>query len=486
MPVPNGGLINETNAQYYAGNQQFTVPLTGVNQTFTSTFDTDLVVGAGNYSDPGSNGYNLNSFKVYTSPSANVWTELSPISTDFDATSATMTGAINAAGQPIVGVVTNAAITGSVAGVPIFALVDKTTGFVYGKIITVGTAVGANTPITLDTNLAALMPVPTALSVRRIITWTMVGNVITVIGSLTLNTYLRISLSQEALWNSHGSYEYTRLVDVIDNFLIAYVGAGKLIPSVRRSDVVFHARRGLQEFSYDTLKSIKSSELTVPSSLALTIPQDYVNYVKLSWPDNLGVLHPIYPTNNLNQSPYRTPGQDALGDPIQDSNFSNTEVTSQIDPKWAATDPRRISGGFSNTLDNANILDRNFGSAALGQRYGLEPQTSQANGWFKIDERQGTFNFTSNLANKIILLQYISDGNAYDLDAKIPKLAEDALYAHISHAILASSAQVQEYVVQRYKRERSAKLRNAKIRLSNLKLDQIVQVMRGKSKWLKF
>ena len=45
--------------------------------------------------------------------------------------------------------------------------------------------------------------------------------------------------------------------------------------------LVFHAKRGLQEFSYDTLKSVKSSELTVPSSLGLTIPQDYVNYVKV-------------------------------------------------------------------------------------------------------------------------------------------------------------------------------------------------------------
>ena len=63
------------------------------------------------------------------------------------------------------------------------------------------------------------------------------------------------------------SIEYTKLTDVIDNFLIAYVGAGKLIPSVKRTDVIFHAKRGLQEFSYDTLKSIKSAELTVPASL---------------------------------------------------------------------------------------------------------------------------------------------------------------------------------------------------------------------------
>ncbi len=55
MPIPNGGLITETNRQYYAGSQQFTVPATAVNQTFTSTFDTQLVVGTGNYSDQATN-----------------------------------------------------------------------------------------------------------------------------------------------------------------------------------------------------------------------------------------------------------------------------------------------------------------------------------------------------------------------------------------------------------------------------------------------
>jgi len=42
-----------------------------------------------------------------------------------------------------------------------------------------------------------------------------------------------------------------------------------------------------------------------------------------------------------------------------------------------------------------------------------------------------------------------------------------------------------EYLVQRFKRERSAALRNAKIRLSNIKLEEITQIMRGKSKWIK-
>jgi len=477
MPIPNGGLITETNRQYYAGSQQFTVPATAVNQTFTSTFDTELVVGTGNYSDQATNGYNLNNFKVYLSSNAQVWTELTPKSTDVVAA----VSGTNTQAQPILNIVSSTASEGG----NVIGVFNASTNVFLGNIVSFTTNAGVDA-LTLSQNLPTGGVSNINVLLRRLTPWQMsTPNIITIIGSLALNTYVKIELNEDAKENNFGGYEYTRLNDVIDNFLIAYVGAGKLIPSVKRTDVIFHARRGLQEFSYDTLKSIKSSELTVPSTLSLTIPQDYVNYVKLSWVDELGVLHPIYPTNNLNQSPYYTFSQDNTGNPIQDSNDANTEVTSQINPTWNKTNPRYISGGFNNDLNNANVLDRNYTDGALGQRYGLEPQTSQKNGWFKIDERKGTFSFTSNLANKLILLQYISDGNAYDLDARIPKLAEEALYAHIIHSILSVSSGVQEYVVRRFKQERSAKLRNAKIRLSNLKLDQIIQVMRGKSKWIK-
>jgi len=56
---------------------------------------------------------------------------------------------------------------------------------------------------------------------------------------------------------------------------------------------------------------------------------------------------------------------------------------------------------------------------------------------------------------------------------------------HIAYSILAGRVNQREYVVQRFKKDRRAALRNAKIRLSNIKLKEFVQVMRGKSKWLK-
>ena len=289
-----------------------------------------------------------------------------------------------------------------------------------------------------------------------------------------------IKLLDPALWANYGSYAYISLEDVINNFLVAYVGAGKLIPNVKRTDIMFHAKRGLQEFSYDTLKSIKSQELTIPPSLSVIIPQDYVNYVKLSWIDSSGVKRIIYPTT-LTSNPYTVPIQDSDGIPTQDNLGENLEGTSLTNERWDALNQTAVTGD----TQFFNVYNWSWEKMAYGQRYGLLPEISQNNGWFTIDEREGKFSFSSNLANQLIILEYISDGLAIDADTKIPKLAEEAIYLHIAHAILAGRAGVQEYVVRRYKKDRSAALRNAKIRLSNIKLSEIVQVMRGKSKRIK-
>jgi hypothetical protein len=288
--------------------------------------------------------------------------------------------------------------------------------------------------------------------------------------------------------DNYGGYSYITLNDAIDNFMVGYVGDGKLIQTAKKSDVLFFAKRGLQEFSYDTLKSIKTSELTIPPSLTLPLPQDYVNYVKTSWVDKSGVKHVIYPTNNLTNSPYYTNIQDSKGIPTQDNFGENIEGTSIIQERWhkagdvvlnnyLATSPDTI--GFD-VDGNGSLVQRN-----LGQQYGLDPQYAQSNGYFNLNEREGKMSFSSGLVDKLILLEYISDGLAYDTDTRIPKMAEEALYAHILHAVVSTRANQPEYLVLRLKKERSAKLRNAKIRLSNIKTDEIAQVMRGKSKWIK-
>ena len=336
-----------------------------------------------------------------------------------------------------------------------------------------------------------------------VLAYTVVNNIITLTG-LPSSTKVVIQLKiltggkygqteaekayGDTVEDNYGSYEYIKLTDAIDNFMVGYVGDGKLIQKAKKSDVLFFAKRSLQEFSYDTLKSIHSQELNIPASLSVILPQDYVNYVRVSWIDQLGVKRIIYPANNLTIAPFGTPIQDQVGVPTQDNFGENIEGTSITTERWKRANDSLIDGQQGNNIDEVIDFQNAYGfegSWNWGRQYGLDPQTSQTNGWFNMNEREGKMSFSSNLAGKLIVLEYISDGLAYDADTKVPKLAEDALYASILHSIISTRSGQQEYLVQRLQKDRRAKLRNAKIRLSNIKLDEIVQVMRGKSKWIK-
>ena len=337
--------------------------------------------------------------------------------------------------------------------------------------------------------------------VEYVTIYTLVNNTITINPNPTIGTYFVVQLKSldggnygngdafgTAVEDNYGSYEYIKLSDAIDNFMVGYVGDGKLIQTAKKSDVLFFAKRSLQEFSYDTLKSVHSQELTVPPSLSVVLPQDYVNYVRVSFIDQLGVKRIIYPANNLTINPYENPIQDAQGIPTQDNFGENLEGTSITEERWAKANDNLLNGQFANNIDEAIDFQNAYGfegSWNWGRQYGLDPQLAQTNGWFTLNEREGKMSFSSNLANRLIVLEYISDGLAHDIDTKVPKLAEDALYASILYSIVSTRSGQQEYLVQRLQKDRRAKLRNAKIRLSNIKLDEIVQVMRGKSKWIK-
>jgi len=406
MAKPDGGLIQETNRQYYEGAQSFVAD--GANNVFTANFNTNLVFGS---FDPTEVNYGLNNFKLYTSP-----TGLAGSYTEY----------------------TNA--------------------------------------YTVTNNIITITATPAQFTV-----------IVIQLKVLTGGNYGNNDAFGNVVENNYGGYQYISIPELVTNFMVGYVGAGKIIANVKRTDIIFHVKRALQEFSYDTLRSIKSQEATIPPNLSIPIPQDYVNYVKMSWVDNMGVKHIIYPTT-LTSNPESLLPQDWQGIPIQDNFDEDLDSTSITESRWANANDNLIVGNIDNNAINSGLVpnaEGGFLESFLGQRYGLDPETSQTNGWFTINNREGKMSFSSNLRNKLIILEYISDGLAYDQDMKVPKMAEDAIYSYINHAVLSTKANTPEYLVNRYKREKSAKLRNAKIRLSNIKLDEIVQVMRNKSKWIK-
>ena len=109
-----------------------------------------------------------------------------------------------------------------------------------------------------------------------------------------------LTQTQQDYYNgdNFGGYQFISLDDIINNFIIAYVGEHKIIQKVKRTDIAFHAQRAIQELSFDTFKSIKSQEITLPPSNTMVLPQDYVNYTKICWVDDNGIERPLYPTSH--------------------------------------------------------------------------------------------------------------------------------------------------------------------------------------------
>jgi len=507
--------------------------------------------------------------------------------------------------------------------------------------------------------------------------------------------------------NEYGSYQFTSLSTIIDQFRISYVGENKLITKARKADVAFHAMRALQELSFDTFKSIKSQEIVLPDNLKMILPHDYVNYTKLSWVDAAGIKHLLYPTketsnpfkikqdadgeyefagitsslSDFNNADFSTnlksatdwsktfarKGNDSLdnetvngvtynqssvddffnrkdgkltaeihkfyasgnttgptifgrhyscwqeidvtnideinisaegvapadangfvgatirmgisktkGDTVtnpgktinpssnglidspkpvgpnfiphigNDDGESNlayvewlgttasqtagkkslasvdvsnhtklfvlitmfvpgdlTGVTDgekatltldNIDLNFEGSDPRLQRDGDSTTWDNfksqshidtINKYDDGTYDLVVGERYGIEPKNAQVNGSFYIDELKGLIHFSSHVSGKTVILDYISDSLGTDAEMQVHKFAEEAMYKSIAYAIMSTSASMPEYVVRRFKKEKFAAIRQAKLRLSNIKLEEITQIMRGKSKQIK-
>ena len=283
-----------------------------------------------------------------------------------------------------------------------------------------------------------------------------------------------------------GSYQYVSLSDIVNNFMLMYVGNDKLVNNVPIYNVLFHAKRAIQEINYDALKEIKVLEISVCDDLKFVLPNNYVNYVRISLYKD-GVLRPL--TENIQTNYANSYLQDNNCRVLFDQEGNVLEGTSILDFDRVTNQQRTMylgQGPFSGNL-GYNFNGNWYFNYPVGAKFGLNTETANINPTYRIDKRSGVINFGSGMAGELCILEYISDGmeNGDDSLVTVNKLIEEFMYAYIKYAILSSKTGVQEYVVQRAKKDKTALLRNARIRLSNIHPGRLLMNMRGKDKIIK-
>jgi hypothetical protein len=290
---------------------------------------------------------------------------------------------------------------------------------------------------------------------------------------------------QDANW---GSYQYVKLEDIVNNFLLMHTGNHSLINNEERYKVIFHAKRAIQELNYDAFKEIKILELSVADSLRYVLPSDYVNWVRISLYKD-GWLRPL--TENIQAISSNAYLQDQQGNILFDQNGNI------LRPQYSDIDfDRLMKLKKSIYLNQGNQFHGQSGwyfegmwyfDYGINTAFGLNTETANFNPTFKIDKKAGVINFDSTMAGELCILEYVSDGMESGDNSLITvnKLFEQYIYAAIKYEILNSKFNVQQYVLERAKKDRRALLANAKIRISNLHPGRLLMNLRGMDKIIK-
>lgn len=283
-----------------------------------------------------------------------------------------------------------------------------------------------------------------------------------------------------------GSYQYITLADVVNNFMLMYVGNHELINNIDRYKVLFHAKRGIQELNYDAMREVKVLQQSLDDRIRLVLPSDYVNYVRISMYED-GELRPLVENIQINYS--RSYLQDHEAKILFDKDGGILEGTSEVDYKRIkGLDKSMYLGeGLMNGCEGYCDNGYWYFERAIGARYGLNTETANINPTFRIDKRTGVINFSSEMSGKEVVIEYISDGLEMgdDSEVVVNKLAEEFIYAYIKYMILSTKLGVQEYIVRRAQKEKTAMYRNAKLRMSNIHPSRLLMSLRGQNKWIK-
>lgn len=185
--------------------------------------------------------------------------------------------------------------------------------------------------------------------------------------------------TQQAYYSSgnYGDYQFVSLDNIISGFMVAYVGEGKLISKVNTTDVQFHGMRAIQELSYDILKSIRSYEIEVNNALNFILPQDYVNYVKLTRLDSDGIERTLYPTGKTS-NPFKPQVDsnneflfDSSGDTIPSGNLIKNGNFIGGSNYWDFNTTNSNSGVITPQTTQVGSGVSNLGDPVVGWFYGF-------------------------------------------------------------------------------------------------------------------
>lgn len=278
---------------------------------------------------------------------------------------------------------------------------------------------------------------------------------------------------------SSAGMNYVPLRQIVDDYIITLETDDYANSS---SDVAIRniSLRGIREFGFDITSRIKSLKLDInQGNNTVTLPDDFVDLLKVGVVGSDGVLRVLGQNTNLNQS-RRIAQVDTDADGVVDSDttsksdseggpldITNNLILNREDSKSAATPTSSTSDSY--------VFENYLFEGGNGRVYGLGGGASQGEYRLNLDQNRLEMSTASGL-NEVIL-EYISD-EARSTNPVVHVYAEEALRCYIYYKLCERKSNVPANEKARARSEYYNERRKAKARMSNFSKAEALKTIR--------
>ena len=268
---------------------------------------------------------------------------------------------------------------------------------------------------------------------------------------------------------------FVTLRQVVDDFIIT-MDSDDYISNVNDAAIRNIALRGIREFGFDVSSRVRSLKRTVGSNNTVTLPDDYVDMVKLGVVGEDGVLHVLGQNKNINYSQrikQDSSGVDTTGTGDSSGGPLNIFDNLILDREDSKTE---TSGSDSSTNDYDYYVFQNYlYQGGLGRLYGVGG--GHLRGAYRINLDQNRIEIDTESGVSEVVIEYIAD-EARSTNPVIHVYVEEALRCFMYYKLCERKSTIPANEKMRARAEYYNERRKAKARLGNFTKDEALKTIR--------
>lgn len=268
---------------------------------------------------------------------------------------------------------------------------------------------------------------------------------------------------------------YVTLRQVLDDYKITMDG-DDFVSTASDAALRNIALRGIREIGFDTGKKVKSLKRDVETNDTVTLPEDFVDIIKLGGVGSDGLVYVFGQNKNINQS-------HKVDSPTSNTNADDDPLFRDTEPK---NEPSNISSSKTSTpgiAGDSNTYDGFDSFTFRNYLYGGNMKTlygvggGQMRGEYRINLYQNRLELKVNDNVTEVVIEYIAD-EGRSTNPMVHVYCEEALRCYIYYRLCERKTTVNAGEKARARSEYYNELRKAKARLNNFTKEEALKTIR--------